>query len=57
MKKILITGVTGFVGQYLAELLLTSSDIELHGTYHSDTSKSRLGDLERKIIFHQLDLT
>lgn len=57
MKKILITGVTGFAGQYLAELLLISSEIELHGTYHSPESKSRLGGLERKIILHQVDLT
>jgi len=57
MKKVLITGVTGFAGQYLAELLLNSSEIELHGTYHSDSSRVRLGELERKIILHQLDLT
>ena len=57
MKQVLITGVTGFAGQYLAELLLNCSDIELHGTYHSPDSRSRLGELERKIILHQLDLT
>jgi len=57
MKKVLITGVTGFAGQYLAEHLLASTQIELHGTYHSDNSKGRMGDLERKIILHQLDLT
>lgn len=57
MKRVLITGVTGFAGQYLAELLLKSSQIELHGTYHSEDSRMRLGEIERKIILHQLDLT
>ncbi|CAN5168278.1 GDP-mannose 4,6-dehydratase [soil metagenome] len=57
MKKILITGITGFAGQYLAEELLSTPDIELHGTYHSDEGLKRLGDLQRKIILHKADLT
>lgn len=57
MKKILITGITGFAGQYLAEELLSTSDIELHGTYHSEEGLKRLGDLERKVILHKADLT
>lgn len=57
MKKILITGITGFAGQYLAEELLSLSDIELHGTYHSEEGLTRLGELQRKIILHKADLT
>lgn len=57
MKKILITGVTGFVGQYVAESLLSSPDVEIHGTYFSDESRVRLGDLERHLILHKADLT
>jgi len=56
MKKILITGVTGFAGQYLAEDLL-APPIELHGTYHLVNSLARLGDLKDRIICYQVDLT
>lgn len=56
MKKILITGVTGFAGQYLAELLI-DQDAELHGTYHSDEGLNRLGSLKDTISLHKVDLT
>lgn len=56
MKKVLITGVTGFVGQYLAELLI-DQDAELHGTYHSDEGVNRLGDVKDTISLYKVDLT
>ena len=48
MKKVLITGVTGFVGQYLAQTVL-SSDNEVHGTYHSDEGLARFDKEIKKI--------
>lgn len=57
MKRVLITGVTGFAGQYLAELLLNSAGIELHGTHFSAESLSSLNTSSQKIILHRLDLT
>lgn len=57
MKKILITGVTGFVGKYVAEALVDSPDVEVHGTYFSEDGRTRLGDLERKLLLHKVDLT
>jgi GDP-4-dehydro-6-deoxy-D-mannose reductase len=57
MKKILITGITGFAGQYLAESLIDSSSSELHGTYHSEDSLNRLGEIKNKITSYQVDLT
>ncbi len=57
MKKVLITGITGFAGQYLAETLIDSSSAELHGTYHSEDSVNRLGELKNKINSYQVDLT
>jgi len=56
MKKILITGMTGFVGEYLAEHLVNSS-VEVHGTYYSEDSLTRLGELRDKITSYQVDLT
>ena len=31
MEKVLITGITGFVGSHLAEYLLSIPDVEVHG--------------------------
>tara|TARA_B100001057_G_scaffold495251_1_gene593799 strand:+ start:1088 stop:2068 length:981 start_codon:yes stop_codon:yes gene_type:complete len=58
-KKILITGITGFVGSHMADHILKFyKDFEIHGTkrYHL----SRLDKVEHffeKIIWHDCDLT
>lgn len=62
-KKILITGVTGFVGSHMADLLISDSEtnntsIELHGLkrwHHSDFEKVR--HIQDKIKWHDCDLT
>ena len=41
--RVLITGITGFVGSHLAEWLHTRQDIELFGTYRR---RSRLDNIE-----------
>ncbi|HSD98999.1 MAG TPA: GDP-mannose 4,6-dehydratase [Patescibacteria group bacterium] len=55
MKKILITGASGFVGAYLAKHLLELGHAEIHGTYLSDDSLER-SPLKEKITFHKVDL-
>ncbi|HSW96201.1 MAG TPA: GDP-mannose 4,6-dehydratase [Candidatus Saccharimonadales bacterium] len=55
MKKVLITGASGFVGGHLAEHLLTTSDYEIHGTYLSDESMQH-SPVKEKIIFHKTNL-
>lgn len=55
-KKILITGVTGFVGGHLLSHVLSASDVELYGTYHSEKSLESISDDKEKISLHQLDL-
>lgn len=55
-KKILITGISGFVGNYLARLLLSQKDVEVIGTYHSEKSKALLSDIDSNLKLYQLDL-
>ncbi len=55
-KKILITGVSGFAGNYLARLLLTQKDVKVSGTYHSQKSKDLLSDIASDLNLYQLDL-
>lgn len=54
-KKILITGLFGFAGSYLARLLLTQKDVKVAGTYHSQKSKD-LSDIASNLELYQLDL-
>src|SRR5579859_7254730 len=55
MKKVLITGASGFVGGHLAEQLLSLNRYELHGTYLTEES-FRQSPVKEKITFHQVDL-
>lgn len=56
MSKILITGVSGFVGSYLAELLLLQKNVELYGSYLSEASLKNIAHIQEKIQLIQLDL-
>lgn len=54
--RILITGITGFVGSHLAEYALTREDVEVHGTVRW---RSRLDNVEGildRIRIHDCDL-
>jgi GDP-4-dehydro-6-deoxy-D-mannose reductase len=56
MKKILITGITGFVGKHLASHLLSQKLYEISGIYRSETSISTLDELKDQIQLTQVDL-
>ncbi|UOF91486.1 GDP-mannose 4,6-dehydratase [Fodinisporobacter ferrooxydans] len=51
MKKILVTGATGFVGKHLIELLLTKEDIMIWGTTHSSSPNK-----DMQVSWETLDL-
>lgn len=56
MKKILITGIEGFVGNYLKNfLILDNKDWELHGVLRSG-EKSRNHYTEQDYISHEMDI-
>ena len=62
MKKILITGIAGFIGFHLAKKLVEKKykiiGIDnLNNYYDKKLKKNRLNVLGKKIIFHKIDIT
>jgi GDP-4-dehydro-6-deoxy-D-mannose reductase len=57
MKKVLITGITGFVGSHLADLLSEKDDVELYGLkrYHL-SREDNISHLVNKVTFFDCDL-
>lgn len=56
MKRVLITGITGFVGKHLASHLLSQKSYEITGTYRSTAGLAMLDDLKDRIQFEKVDL-
>lgn len=59
MKKVLITGITGSGGSYLAEHIINNyKKIQIHGfsRWHSTTTNNNLFNLKDKIYLHEVDL-
>ena len=54
--KILITGISGFVGSHLAELCLKNG-CEVHGTVRWRSNLENLEDIREKITLHECDIT
>jgi GDP-4-dehydro-6-deoxy-D-mannose reductase len=54
--KVLITGVTGFVGSHLAEYLLKKGDIEVYGIERWRSKKENIRHIEEKINLIECDL-
>jgi GDP-4-dehydro-6-deoxy-D-mannose reductase len=56
MKKALITGITGFVGSHLAELLL-SNGYEVYGTVRPRSSTENIDHIKNKVKLVEIDIT
>ena len=57
--RVLITGISGSGGSYLAEYIVQHHpNIEIHGVsrWHSTTSAANLADIENKVKVHECDL-
>lgn len=55
MKKVLITGISGFAGSHLAERFLSIGDYDISGTYLDDSSIANLSQKDR-INLHKINL-
>jgi GDPmannose 4,6-dehydratase/GDP-4-dehydro-6-deoxy-D-mannose reductase len=58
-KKILITGISGSGGSYLAEYINDNySNVNIHGIsrWHSTTTQNNLSSIENKVTVHDVDL-
>lgn len=56
MKKVLITGVSGFVGSHLADYLVSLNAFDVYGTYLSQRSLSNIENIKSSISIEQVDL-
>lgn len=52
--RVLVTGIAGFVGAWLAEYLLTLPDLEIHGIIHRHDRRIR--HLQDRLTLHRGDL-
>jgi nucleoside-diphosphate-sugar epimerase len=55
-KKILITGVSGFIGRNVTRLLLRKKGLELSGLIRPGTDASRFEEFGNKVQLHEVDL-
>ena len=59
IKCVLITGISGSGGSYLAEYIVNHHpDVEVNGIarWHSTTSSKNLSEIQNKINIHECDL-
>lgn len=56
MKKVLITGISGFAGSHLAEHLLHHGGYSVNGTYLSPDSLVNVENVRSKIALERIDL-
>lgn len=54
-EKALVTGITGFAGSHLAELLL-KENVEVHGIQRWRSKNDNIEGIKEKIHFHEADL-
>lgn len=54
--RVLITGITGFVGSHMAEYLLTKKDVEVWGFDRWRSNKENIRDIEDKISIIECDM-
>ena len=57
MKNILITGISGFAGSFLAEYLVSQNKGKISGTYLEEASLGNIENVKTKVNLFKLNLT
>ncbi len=57
MKKVLITGVSGFAGSFLAERLVSENNVDVYGVYLNEKTLSNLSSIRDRVKLLRLDLS
>jgi len=57
MRKVLITGISGFAGSYLAEYLVSKNEYDIYGTYLFEESKINLSTVKDAVKLIKVDLS
>ena len=57
MRNILITGISGFAGSFLAEYLVSQNKGKISGTYLEETSLDNIENVKTKVNLFKLNLT
>lgn len=56
-KTVLITGITGFAGSHLADLLLSEGGYEIHGILRWRSSRESIQHIVDNLSLHECDIT
>ena len=56
MKRVLITGITGFVGSHLAELLLSNGEFEVYGIERPRSKNENILHIRNKLKLFEADI-
>jgi len=54
--KVLITGITGFVGSHLGDYLLTKPEVEVYGTYRWRSDRKNIDHIKDRLKLWECDL-
>jgi GDP-4-dehydro-6-deoxy-D-mannose reductase len=54
--KVLITGITGFVGSHLADFLLSKHNVEVHGIERWRSKTENIEHIKSKLNLHECDI-
>lgn len=57
MKNVLITGITGFAGSFLAEYLVSLGGYTISGTFHNEASLKNIEHIKEHLDLIKVDLT
>lgn len=57
MKKVLITGATGFAGSFLTELFVSSHQFNICGTYQTEKSLQNVSEVSNNVLLKKVDFS